>query len=149
MKTKAITLSLMFAILILSVGCSGRKPSVSYEEATWDVSDIEGVSVDISDITTHGVTATLNNTTENDYTITGWMHIQTKKDNVWYEVKQKKDIVSASNNTEGYSYCDTLIIDWTDNYGELPKGEYRIGVCIDCFTPHNTQYSVWGYFPIE
>ena len=149
MKTKAITLSLMFALLILLVGCSGRKTSVSYEEATWDVSDIEGVSVVISDITTHGVTATLNNTTETDYTITGWMHIQIKKDNVWYEVKQIKDIVSASNNTEGYSYSDTLIIDWTDNYGELPKGEYRIGVCIDCATPHNIQYSAWGYFPIE
>lgn len=149
MKTKTITLSLMIALLILSVGCSGRKPSVSYEEATWDVSDIEGVSVVISDITTHGVTATLNNTTETDYTITGWMHIQIKKDNVWYEVKQIKDIVSASNNAEGYSYSDTLIIDWTDNYGELPKGEYRIGVCIDCAIPHNIQYSAWGYFPIE
>ena len=74
------------------------------------------------------------------------MHIQVQKNNEWYEVTKIKDIVSAASDSD---FDAPFVIDWSASYGELPKGDYRIGIIFEGNVESNTTLSTWGYFSIK
>ena len=135
---------ILFLLICLSlVGCGSNE---KYEKAIWDTTEYEGVSATVEDTSSIGLTAILNDTTEHEFTIQGWVHIQVQKDNEWYEVPKVKDIVTtASDNMSSNS----LAVDWSESYGELPNGDYRIGILFEGDVETRTTLSTWGYFNIK
>lgn len=78
--------------------------------------------------TPSGVTVTLKNVTETEYTYGESFTVQRKTDNGWIDVEPILD--NYAFNDIGYLLpamgSKEVIVDWEWRYGKLPAGDYRI-----------------------
>jgi len=90
--------------------------------------EVENVSISISDISLTGATIIIKDTNPKPYTYGEWYKIEKQIDNKWYEVKTIID--NYGFNEMGYIPDENnevkFIIDWEWLYGELSLGSYRI-----------------------
>lgn len=90
--------------------------------------ELKNVSISISDISLTGATITIKDTNKNPYTYGSWYKLEKETNGKWYEVKAITD--NYGFNEIGYipdkNHEVKFIIDWSELYGELPLGHYRI-----------------------
>ena len=98
------------------------------KESTYNVTDIENVSISISDISLTGATIIIKDTNRKPYTYGEWYKIEKEVNGKWYEVKTI--IENYGFNSIGYLPDKNnevkFVIDWEWLYGHLPLGSYRI-----------------------
>jgi len=104
---------------------------VEYDEkkkSTYNPTEIENVSVSISDISLTGATIIIKDTNKDPYTQGEWYKIEKQINEKWYEVETI--IENYGFNSIGYLPDENNevkhVIDWEWLYGELPLGSYRI-----------------------
>lgn len=101
---------------------------VQDKESTYNVTDIENVSISISDISLTGATIIIKDTNKNPYTYGQWYKIEKQINGKWYEVKTI--IENYGFNSIGYLPDKNneikFIMNWEWLYGHLPLGSYRI-----------------------
>ena len=126
MKKKLLPSLLLFLILTLA-GCSAAaKPTE--KKSAYTVSEVENVSMSISDLTHTGARLIIKDGNETPYTYGAFYALETQKDGEWYELQTKP---------EKYAFHDigylpdengevTFDMDWGRLYGKLPEGTYRI-----------------------
>ena len=97
-------------------------------ESNYKPTEIENVSIRISDISLTGATITIKDTNKKPYTYGEWYKIEKEVSGKWYEVKTI--IKDYGFNEIGYIPDKNnevkFVIDWEWLYGELPLGSYRI-----------------------
>jgi len=124
---KLLNFVLIAAILC---GCSGN---LELGEAFYnEVNSFEGVTltIDHTTVTSKGAKFEIHNTT--DYEVCSGkpylVALQAEKDDQWYNLKPKRD--SRDTTSEAYIYYKNepqmVEVNWVPDYGELPKGHYRI-----------------------
>lgn len=98
------------------------------KELTYVVTDIENVSISISDISLTGATITIKDTNKKPYTYGQWYKIEKQINGKWYEIKPIID--NYGFNSIGYLPDKNnevkFVMDWEWLYGHLPLGSYRI-----------------------
>jgi len=98
------------------------------KESTYVVTDIENVSISISDISLTGATITIKDTNKKPYTYGQWYKIEKQINGKWYEVKTI--IENYGFNSIGYLPDKNneikFVMNWEWLYGRLPLGSYRI-----------------------
>ena len=98
------------------------------KESTYIPTEVENVSISISDISLTGATVIIKDTNENPYTQGEWYKIEKQIDGKWYEIETLID--NYGFNSIGYLPDENNevkhIIDWEWLYGELSLGSYRI-----------------------
>jgi len=98
------------------------------KESTYNPTELENVSISISDISLTGATIIIKDTNKKPYTQGEWYKIEKQVDGKWYEVKTLLD--NYGFNSIGYLPDENNevkhVIDWEWLYGELPLGSYRI-----------------------
>ena len=102
--------------------------SVEFKESTYIETNIENVSISISDISLTGATIIIKDTNKTPYTYGQWYKIEKEINGKWYEVKTV--IKDYGFNEIGYLPDENnevkFVINWEWLYGELPLGSYRI-----------------------
>jgi len=101
---------------------------VENNKSTFITTEVENVSINISDISLTSATLIIKDTNNSPYTYGEWYKIEKQIDGNWYELKtKKKDYVF---NEIGYLPDKNnevkFVIDWKELYGELALGSYRI-----------------------
>ena len=100
----------------------------NHNESTYNISKIENVNINISDITATGATITIQDTNINPSIYGEWYKIEKHIDGKWYTLKTLTDdsywisigyTVNESNEVK-------FEINWEEIYGKLPLGNYRI-----------------------
>ena len=98
------------------------------KESKYIPTEVENVSISISDISLTGATVIIKDTNENPYTQGEWYKIEKQIDGKWYEIETLID--NYGFNSIGYLPDENNevkhIIDWEWLYGELSLGSYRI-----------------------
>lgn len=101
---------------------------VKDKESTYIVTDIENVSISISDISLTGATIIIKDTNKKLYTYGEWYKIEKQVNGKWYEVKPI--IENYGFNSIGYLPDKNnevkFVMDWEWLYGKLSLGSYRI-----------------------
>ena len=119
-KLLALILTLL-CVLFLLAGCS-------LKESTYQPTEVENVSISISNVSSTGATVIIKDTNAESYCYGEWYAIEKEKDGTWYEIKTVIDDYGF--NELGYLTNDEGIvdfnIDWEWLYGKLPKGKYRL-----------------------
>ena len=114
------------------IKAKGTKFSCAFKEelkeSTYTPTEVENVSVSISDISLTGATIIIKDTNKNPYTYGEWYKIEQERNGKWYEVEA---IIDDYAFTEiGYLPDKNnevkFVMDWEKLYGELPQGSYRI-----------------------
>lgn len=99
-----------------------------YKESSYIPTEVENVSMSISDISLTGATITIKDTNKNPYTYGEWYKIEKLVNDKWYELKT--NIENYGFNDIGYLPDESnkvkFVIDWENLYGELSLGSYRI-----------------------
>lgn len=98
------------------------------KESTYKTTELENVSISISNISLTGATITIKDTNEKPYTYGEWYKLEKEVNGKWYEVKTIVDdygfnliaYLPDKNNEINFE------IDWEWLYGELSLGSYRI-----------------------
>ena len=98
------------------------------KESSYTPTEVENVSISISDISLTGATITIKETNKKPYTYGEWYKIEKQINGKWLEVKTIVDnygfneiaYIPHKNNVVKF------VIDWKWLYGELPLGSYRI-----------------------
>ena len=107
-------------VVVLFGGCSKESPYQSTE--------VENVSISISDISSTGATVIIKDLNEHPYVYGEWYRVEKEKNGEWYEVETV--IENYGFNSIGYLAGENVevkfTIDWEWLYGELPSGKYRI-----------------------
>ena len=90
--------------------------------------DVDNVSIKISDISTKGATITIKDTNKTPYTYGAWYKIEKQENGEWKEVEPIID--NYGFNSMGYLVDKNnevkFVINWEWLYGILPLGSYRI-----------------------
>lgn len=98
------------------------------ENNEYTKTDIENVSIKISDISTTGAIVTIKDINGNSYTYGEWYKIEKLVNGEWKELRTIID--NYGFNSMGYLVDKDnevkFVIDWEWLYGELPLGSYRI-----------------------
>lgn len=98
------------------------------KESTYVPTDLENVSISISDISLTGAVIVIKDTNRDPYTYGEWYKIEKEVDGKWYELETIID--NYGFNEIGYIPDKNnevkFVIDWGTLYGELPIGSYRI-----------------------
>ena len=98
------------------------------EETVYATSEVENVSMTISDISLTGATITIKDTNESKYTYEEWYVIEKEIDGKMYSIPTK--VKDYGFNSIGYTVDENnevkFVIDWEWLYGELTQGNYRI-----------------------
>lgn len=101
---------------------------VENKESTYKPTDVENVSISISDISLTSATITIKDTNKKPYTQGEWYKIEKQVNDKWYEVETIID--NYGFNSIGYLPDKNnevkFVMDWKWLYGELPLGSYRI-----------------------
>lgn len=97
-------------------------------ESNFQPTEVENVSISISDISLTGATVVIKDINKKPYTYGEWYKIEKENDGKWYEVETLLD--NYGFNEIGYLVDKNnevkFVIDWKWLYGELPLGSYRI-----------------------
>ena len=117
---KIFVLILVFVwIVIPFAGCA--------KESTYTPTEVENVSIHISDVSPTGATVTIKDTNKEPYIYGLWFSIEKETDGKWQEVKPIID--NFGFDEIGYLPDSNgevkLITDWEWLYGQLPSGNYR------------------------
>ena len=98
------------------------------KELNFKPTEVENVSISISDISSIGATVIIKDTNKRPYTQGEWYKIEKEVDGKWHEVEPI--IENYAFNSIGYEPADNNQvkhkIEWKWIYGELPLGSYRI-----------------------
>lgn len=101
---------------------------VQDKESTYNVTDIENVSISISNISLTGATIIIKDTNKKPYTYGEWYKIEKQVNGKWYEIKPI--IENYGFNSIGYLPDKNnevkFVMNWEWLYGKLPLGSYRI-----------------------
>ncbi len=118
------SLLIALGIMILVTKFDSKEISVN----VYAISEVENVSVTISDISLSGATITIKDTNEDKYTYGEWYVIEKEENGKWYNLPTK--VKEYGFNDIGYEVDENnevkFVIDWEWLYGELPQGSYRI-----------------------
>lgn len=97
-------------------------------ESNFQQTEVENVSISISDISLTGATVVIKDTNKKPYTQGEWYKIEKEVDGKWQDVEPIID--NYAFNSIGYEPDENNEvkheIDWKWIYGELPLGSYRI-----------------------
>ncbi|MBR4890963.1 MAG: hypothetical protein IKU15_06715 [Clostridia bacterium] len=115
---KALSLVLaLVCTLLLFAGCSKYQPT-----------DLENVSMKITDASSTGATLTIKDSNEEKYVYGEWYKIVKVEDGNWIELETLVGRIAF--NELAYvpdSHGEVkFVIDWAATYGELPAGTYRL-----------------------
>lgn len=98
------------------------------EESSYKTTEIENVSINISDISLTGATIIIKDTNINPYTYGEWYKLEKQVNGKWYEIETVID--SYGFNSIAYLPDENnevkFVIEWEWLYGELSLGSYRI-----------------------
>lgn len=93
-----------------------------------EITNVENVSISISDISLTGATITIKDTNKKPYVYGEWYRIEKEDNGEWFALETK--IQNYGFNDLGYEVGKNnevkFVIDWQELYGELPLGSYRI-----------------------
>lgn len=119
------------------------------EAFTEEVNVLEDVSltVDVEQVTSVGITYTINNQSEKDLSYGRDYSLQKEKDGKWYQLEPKSAVavtlellwIPAGN-------AATEELGWEDSYGKLPTGKYRI---VKSVSDNENGYYLTGEFCVE
>ncbi len=117
---KTVT-ALCLLLIFIFAGCSES-------ESAFKPTNVENVSISISDVSPTGATVTIKDTNEEPYVYGEWYKIEENKNGEWFDVET---IISSYGFTDiGYLTNANgevkFSIDWKWLYGELPEGNYRL-----------------------
>jgi len=126
-------LSAAVILLIIILFCCGCSNEPELGEAFYnDVDNFPGVTITIDHltVTSKGAKFEILNTT--DFEVCSGkpylIALQMEKDDQWYNLTPKKD--NRASTSEAYIYYKNepqiVSVNWVSDYGELPKGHYRI-----------------------
>ena len=118
------SLLIALGIMILVTKFDSKEISVN----VYATSEVENVSVTISDISLSGATITIKDTNEDKYTYGEWYVIEKEENGKLYNLPTK--VKEYGFNDIGYEVDENnevkFVIDWEWLYGKLPQGNYRI-----------------------
>ena len=129
-KGLKITLIIMVGLLIVFIllALSTQSYFEVIEETAYATTEVENVSMTISDISLTGATITIKDTNESKYLYEEWYVIEKEIDGKMYNIPTK--VKEYGFNSKGYTVDENnevkFVIDWEWLYGELPQGNYRI-----------------------
>ena len=98
------------------------------KETSYTPTEIENVSISISDISLTGATIVIKDTNKKQNTYTDWYIIEKEVNGKWYQLETKEkdygfnDMAYLPNKNNEVKF----VIDWEWLYGELSQGSYRI-----------------------
>jgi len=121
-----LTVIIIFIGLVLFLATGAR--FVKVEESKYNISNIDGVSVSISDISLTGATIKIKDSSDISYAYGQWYVIEKEIDGKWYQLSTKID--NYGFNDIGYNTDENdeviFVIEWEWLYGPLNLGNYRI-----------------------
>lgn len=127
MKKRIYTIFICIIVVLGVCGCTKNKDTKEIT-STYKITEVKNVTADIFDITLTSATIIIKDTNIKPYIYGKWYKIEKEENGKWYQVK-----TIAKNyyfNEIGYEVDENnevkFIIDWTDYYGELEDGSYRI-----------------------
>lgn len=103
-------------------------------------------------LTKSGVTIIITDKNEKPYGYSKkWYLIEKKKDEEWEKLNLKKDMVISEEEDTPTIYSDIseFSIDWTEYYGELEKGTYRIAKKTYIYNSNDEGVYVYTEFKIK
>lgn len=110
-------------ITSLLAACSDTSPKQAFEPT-----EVENVSISISDVSPTGATVTIKDTNAEPYMYGEWYAIEKENGGTWIRVEPIIDNYGFT--MIGYlpDENDEVVFDlnWEWLYGELPKGSYRL-----------------------
>ena len=119
-----LTLLIVLGIIFLATKLNSKEINVN----VYATSEVENVSVTISDISLTGATITIKDTNEDKYTYGEWYVLQKEENGKWYNIPTK--VKEYGFNDIGYEVDENnevkFVIDWEWLYGKLSQGSYRI-----------------------
>ena len=115
--------------LFLIICLFGCKESLNKkEESQYNPIEINGVSVDIYDISLTGATIIIKDINEEPNVYSEWYKIEKEENGIWYEVETL--VNNYGFNEIGYLVDENnevkFVINWEKLYGKLSHGSYRI-----------------------
>lgn len=125
MKKILYTIMLSLVLVISLSGCNKKEET---KESTYQVSKVNNIIMDITNISASGATLTITDSNEFPYVYGEWYKIEKLIDGKWYDVETIRDdygfneiayFVDENNKVK-------FEINWKWLYGELPTGNYRI-----------------------
>lgn len=117
------------------------------EEFTQEVNNLKGVELSVDIVSPTGITFTISNQTEQDYSYGQNYFLQQESRGHWYMVEEKSPgiatmellwVTSGSTNTHE--------LGWENSYGSLPAGHYRI---VKSVADSTQGYYIAGEFRID
>jgi len=121
-----------YEYVVPQIKIKGAKFTCTYvienKESMYIETEVENVSINISNVSKTGATITIKDTNNEPYTYGEWYKIEKEIDDKWYEIKTIID--NYGFNSIGYLPDENnlvkFIINWEWLYGRLSKGKYRI-----------------------
>ena len=123
-----------YLALILALVCMGlvfagcAEDAATPKEPAFQETEVENVSIKISDISPGGATVVIKDTNAQPYLYGSWYEIEKKDNGSWAQVPT----VLEEYGWDSIAYLiekgtsTKLEIDWKWLYGELPSGNYRL-----------------------
>ena len=110
-------------MLLVCTACS-----TTAEESTYQVVEIENVSISISDVSPSGACVTIRDTNENSYVYGQWYKVEAEHDGKWYDIKPLSEHYGFTEEGWIVGESDELNFNanWSRLYGQLPAGRYRL-----------------------
>lgn len=124
MKKKLICLTTAMLLLLGLSGCA-KDPETAFDT----VNDVEGVTFAMKEDTRKSTRATftMTNDTEEEITYRKMYHMETKKDDKWYEFNSTASAQwGDTTDTVAPGETDEFEIDWKNLCGPIKSGEHRI-----------------------
>lgn len=136
---------------LLDVTDGGVAENYMYEAD--DITAIPGIvmTLDCDGIFSTYAFADIENDTDKYITVSDWYRIDVLRDDVWYKMNYTSSDPAVSWKSEGYGLPDgydiRLITDWSELYGELDAGNYRL-VKGFRFEGNPTEYEICAVFTV-
>lgn len=136
--------------MMLSTGYN-KKPDLIL--STYELSQIDGISMNIIDVDSKTITLEFTNNSDSSLTYGHLFTIEVEKGNTWYEMPLIRDdiaftlealLLMPGGTSESNIY-------YTNVYGTLPPGKYRIvkAVSLSTASDSNKKYYLCSEFTIE
>lgn len=130
MKIKKETIIQILLIIIITTSLifylSKKDFIIITTKTTQEITNIEGIDINIKDNTLSNRGATIIITDQNKNNYNTKYRIDKLINNKWYELKTKKNTCEEIVYTLDENNTLELKLDWKEKYGNLSKGTYRI-----------------------
>lgn len=120
MKKWMVMIWPLLCVAVLLAGCGNK--------SLYQPTEVENVSIRISDISSTGATVIIKDTNEKPYLYGEWYKIEKNIDGKWCELDTIIDNYGFHliGYTPDYNGEVKFAVDWKWLYGKLPSGNYRI-----------------------